>query len=68
MFYSIVIMLKGAAGIVWRVDIDTFYFAGEFLFHGFKGKEVVAENEAVVEYVFIAGTVFGVVAFGCVFQ
>jgi hypothetical protein len=41
-----------------RVDVDAFCLAGKFLFQGFEGKEVIAEDEAVVE----------VVAFGGVFQ
>jgi hypothetical protein len=61
-------MFKGAAGIIGRVYVDTFYFAGKFLFQGFEGEEVVAEDEAVVEDVFLAGAVLGVVAFGGVFQ
>jgi hypothetical protein len=68
MFYAVIVMFKGAAGIVGRVYVDTFYFAGEFLFQGFEGQEVVAEDEAVVEYVFFAGAVLGVAAFGGVLQ
>jgi hypothetical protein len=68
MFYAVIVMFKGAAGIVGRVYVDAFYFAGKFLFQGFEGEEVIAENEAVVEYVFFAGTVLGVAAFSGVFQ
>jgi hypothetical protein len=68
MFYAVIIMFKGAAGIVRRVYVDTFYLAGKFLFQGFEGQEVVAEDEAVVEDVVFAGTVLGVIAFGRVFQ
>jgi hypothetical protein len=68
MFYAIIVMFKSTAGIVGRVYVDTFYFAGKFLFQGFEGEEVVAEDEAVVEDVFFAGAVLGVAAFGGVFQ
>jgi hypothetical protein len=68
MFYSVIVMLKGAAGVVGRVYVDTFYFAGKFLFQGFEGQEVVAEDEAVIEDVFFTGAVFGVAAFGGVLQ
>jgi hypothetical protein len=68
MFYPIIVMLKGAASIVGRVDVDALYLAGKFLFQGFEGQEVIAEDEAVIEDVFFAGAVFGVVAFGGVFQ
>jgi hypothetical protein len=68
MFQTIIIMFKGAAGIVGLVYIDAFYPSGKFLFQGFEGKEVVAKDKAVVEDVFLAGALFGVVAFGRVFQ
>jgi hypothetical protein len=68
MFYAVVVMLKGATGIVGRVYVDTFYFAGEFLFQGFEGEEVVAEDEAVVEDVVFAGAVLGVITFGGILQ
>jgi hypothetical protein len=61
-------MLKGTAGVVGRVYVDAFYLAGKFLFQGFEGKEVVAENKAVVEDVFFTGTMPGMAAFGRVFQ
>jgi hypothetical protein len=68
MFYPVIVMFKCAAGVVGRVYVDTFYLAGKFLFQSFEGKEVVPKNEAVVEDVFFAGTVWGVIAFGGVFQ
>jgi hypothetical protein len=67
MFQAIIIMFKGAAGVVGRVDVDAFYLAGKFLFQGFEGKEIVAEDKAVVEDVFLAGAVFGMVTFGKIF-
>jgi hypothetical protein len=68
MFYAVIVMFKGAAGIVGRVYVDTFYFTGKFLFQGFEGQEVVAKDETVVEDVFFADAVLGVVTFGGVFQ
>jgi hypothetical protein len=61
-------MFEGTASIVGWVYIDTFYPVGKFLFQGFEGKKVVAEDQMVVKDVFFAGTVWGVVAFGRVFQ
>jgi hypothetical protein len=61
-------MFKGAAGVVGRVNVNTFYFAGKFLFQGFEGKEVVAEYEMVIEDVFFTGAVLGVIAFDGIFQ
>jgi hypothetical protein len=68
MFYPVIIIFKGAAGIVGRVYIDTFYPSGKFLLQGSEGKEVVAKDKAVVEDVFLAGAMLGVVAFDRVFQ
>jgi hypothetical protein len=68
MFFAVIVMFKGAAGIIGRVYVDTFYLAGKFLFQGFEGQKVVAEDEAVIEDVFFAGAVLGVAAFGGVFQ
>jgi hypothetical protein len=68
MFYAVIVMFKGAAGVVGRVYVDTSHLAGKFLFKGFEGKEVVAENEAVIEDIFFARAAPGVAAFGRVFQ
>jgi hypothetical protein len=68
MFYTVIVMFKGAAGIVGRVYVDTFYFAGKFLFQSFESQEIIPEDEAIVEDVFFAGAVWSVVAFGGVFQ
>jgi hypothetical protein len=68
MFYPVIVMLKGAAGVIGWVYVDTFYLAGKFLFQGFEGEEVVTEDETVVEDIFFAGTMLGMVAFGGVFQ
>jgi hypothetical protein len=68
MFYTVIVMFKGAAGVVGRIYVDTFYLAGKFLFQGFEGKEVIAENEAVFENVFFADAALGMVTFGGVFQ
>jgi hypothetical protein len=40
MFYPVIVMLKGAAGVVGRVYVDTFYLAGKFLFQGFEGRRL----------------------------
>jgi hypothetical protein len=68
MFYPVIIMFKCAAGVVGRIYVNAFYLSGKFLFQGFEGKKVVAENKAVVKDVFFAGAMLGVVAFGGVFQ
>jgi hypothetical protein len=68
MFYAIIVMFKGATGIVGRVYVDAFYFAGKFLFQGFESQEIVAEDEAVAEDVFFPSAVWGMVAFSGIFQ
>lgn len=49
MLNPIVIMCKSGTGVIWRIDVDALDLAGEFLFEGFKGKQVVAEDQAVVK-------------------
>jgi hypothetical protein len=61
-------MFKSAAGIVGWVNVNTFHLTGKFLFQSFEGKEVVAKNEVIIEDVFFAGAVFGMVAFSGIFQ
>jgi hypothetical protein len=68
MFYPVIVMLESTAGVVGRINVDTLYLAGKFLFQGFEGEEVIAEDEAIVEDVVLAGAVWGVVAFSRVFQ
>jgi hypothetical protein len=68
MFYPVIIMFKCAAGVVGRVYVGAFYLSGKFLLQGFECKEVVAKDKAVVEDVFFAGAMLGVVTFDRVFQ
>jgi hypothetical protein len=53
MFYPIVVMLPGAAGVAERVYVYVFYLTAKFLFQGLGDKEVVAKDDAVVEHVFL---------------
>lgn len=62
MLHSIVIMRKGRAGVVGRIDEDALHLARVLGLEGFQGKEVVAEDELVVEEVGIAYAMVGVVA------
>src|SRR5262245_50973719 len=57
MLNTIVVVFKRATCIVRWVDEDTLNLAGEFLFEGFKGKKVVAEDEAVIEQVAVSHAV-----------
>jgi hypothetical protein len=68
MFYPVIVMLKGAAGIVGRVNVDTFYLACKLLLQGFEGEEVVAVDETVVKDIFFADALLGMVALGKIFQ
>jgi len=61
MLDSIIIVLKSISGVIGRVNIDALDPAGEFRFQGFEGKEVVAENETVIEEILVAYPVFGVI-------
>jgi hypothetical protein len=61
MFYPIVVMLKGAAGVVRWVDKDAFDFTGELLFEGLEGQQVVTEYKHVIENIVIGDAVGRVV-------
>ena len=52
MLQSVVVMGKGAAGVIGRVDKHAFHFAAKFLFEGFQSKQVVAVDEAVIKFKF----------------
>ena len=49
MFHPVIVVFKGAAGIVGGIDIDALDLAGKVLFQRLEGKKVVAVNEHVVE-------------------
>jgi hypothetical protein len=40
-------MLERTSGIVWRIDIDAFYFSGVSLLQRLKRKQVIAVNEHI---------------------
>ena len=48
-------MFERRSRIVWRINVNAFDSAGEFLLEGFKGEEVVA----VDEHVFAMGVAVG---------
>lgn len=50
-------MLERTAGVVRRIDVDALDLAGELLFEGFQGKQVVAEDQAIVEQVAVGDPV-----------
>ena len=68
MFDPVVIVLECAAGIVRRVDEDALDLACEFLFEGFEGEEIVAEDEAVVENIAIIDTLCRMIRLDRVFE
>ncbi|MFO0854274.1 MAG: hypothetical protein U0571_07770 [Candidatus Brocadia sapporoensis] len=47
MLQSVIVMLKGIAGVVRGVYAGALYLSGKVLFKGFQGKEVVAVDEHV---------------------
>ena len=68
MLQSVIVMGKGAAGIVWRINKNAFYLAAKFLFQCFQRQQVVAKDEAIIENIVIADAVFGVVGLFRIFQ
>lgn len=43
MFNGIIVILEGRSRVVGRINVDALDFAGELLFEGFEGEEVVEE-------------------------
>jgi hypothetical protein len=55
-------VLNGLTCIERRVDVNALDLSSKLLFECFEGKEVVAEDEAVVEEVVVGNALLGVVA------
>jgi hypothetical protein len=68
MLNAIIIMLKRAAGVVRRIDVDTLDPAREFLFKCFEGEQVVAEYQPVIEQITVGHAMRGVISLRRVFQ
>ena len=68
MFHAVVIMLKGRAGIVGRIDKDAFDFVAKLGLEGFQGEQVVAFDEPVFEAVGFSHAFWRVVGLGFVFE
>ena len=61
MLDPVVIMGKGAAGIVRRIDKHALDLTGKLLLQGLQGQEVVAEDQPVVETIILRHPVLGMV-------
>src|SRR3989442_409412 len=68
MLNTVIVMCKRCAGVIRWINIDTFNLACELMFERFKGKEIIAEDEAVVEEVLVSHAVRRVVGLLWVFQ
>ena len=68
MFDPIVVVFKGTARVVRRVNIDTLDFASKLLFQCLKGKEVVAKDKSVIEDVMVGDAMRGVAGLVRAFQ
>ena len=51
MLHTVIILLERRAGVVRRVNVDALDLAGELLFERFKGEQIVAKDEPVIEQV-----------------
>ena len=49
MLHAIIVMLKGAAGIVGRINVDALDLAGKILLQRLEGKKIVAVDEHIVK-------------------
>jgi len=56
MFDTIIIVFKGTARVVRRINVDALDLAGEFLFKRFECQQVVAEDEPIIEEIVIGDT------------
>ena len=63
MLQIIIVLLKGASSIIWRVDVDTLYTPGILALQGFQSQKVIA----VDQHVFSVG-IGGAVGTGSVFD
>lgn len=61
MFETVIKVLKGASGVVRGINVDTFDLSGELLLQRLQSKQVVAENEPVIEQVVVGDPVRRVV-------
>jgi hypothetical protein len=61
MLNPVVVVFKGAAGVVRRVDEDALHLPCEVLLQGLEGEQVVAVDQDVVENVVVSGAGLGVV-------
>ena len=68
MLQAVVIMCKGAAGVVGRIDEHALHLAAELRFQRFQRQQVISVDQPVVEDVIIRHPVFGVVGFLRIFQ
>lgn len=68
MFNAIIIVFKGTTSVIRRIDINTFDLAGEFLFERLERKQVVSEDEAVIEAVLVGNPMRGVVGLLAILQ
>jgi hypothetical protein len=53
MLDPIIVVSEGGAGVVRRVDVDALDLAGELLLKRLQRKQVVAEDQAVIEEIVI---------------
>src|SRR5687768_5192773 len=68
MLYTIIIVIKRLTSVERRVNVNTLYFPGKFLFERFQREEVVTINEAIIENVVISHALLGMIRLLNVFQ
>lgn len=68
MLNPVIVVCERATSVIRRVDEDALDLAGELLFEGFKGKQVVAEDKSVVEQIVVGYTVLRVIGLFHIFK
>lgn len=50
MLNAIIVVLECISSIIWRIDVDTFDFAGEILLQGFEREQVIAMDKHIFRF------------------
>ena len=60
MFETVIVCSKCAAGIIWRIDVNASDLSSKFMFQRLQRKEVISEDQLVIEDVILRDALFGV--------
>jgi hypothetical protein len=61
MFKTIVVMFERASSVVWWIDKDALDLPCKLLLQRLEGEEIISKDKAVVEYIVVCDSVWGVI-------